>query len=60
MLDTYLSNTKTLLIEFVKYYLAAVVVIGLKGELFNIALRVWSDNQMSFFMVAVCGKSLWF
>lgn len=49
MLDTYLSNTKTLFIEFVKYYLAAVVVIGLNGELFNIALRVWSDNQMSFY-----------
>lgn len=54
MLDTYLSNSKTLIIEFAKYYLAAVVVIGLKGELFNIALRVWSGNQMSFY-----GDGLW-
>ncbi len=54
MLDTYLSNTKILIIEFAKYYLVAVVVIGLKGELFNIALRVWSDNQMSFY-----GDGLW-
>ncbi|EGR1345706.1 hypothetical protein ACUMO5_004617 [Vibrio parahaemolyticus] len=54
MLNTYLSNTKILIMEFAKYYLAAVVVIGLKGELFNIALRVWSGNQMSFY-----GGGLW-
>ncbi|RTZ17885.1 hypothetical protein EJ063_03605 [Vibrio aquaticus] len=54
MLQTYFTNTKLLLTEFVKYYFAAVLVIGLKGELFNIALRVWSDNQMSFY-----GDGLW-
>ncbi|HFQ4941880.1 TPA: hypothetical protein ACGUTZ_004444 [Vibrio vulnificus] len=49
MIDRYLSQTKTLLIEFVRYYLAAVLVLGLNGELFNIALRFWSNNQMSFY-----------
>ncbi|KLV05171.1 membrane protein [Photobacterium aquae] len=54
MLKTYLSNTKTLLFEFIKYYLAAILVIGLNGELFNIAMRYWSENQMSFY-----GDGLW-
>ncbi len=49
MMSTYLSNAKILFTEFIKYYLASMVVIGINGELFNIALRVWSDNQMSFY-----------
>ncbi|EED26943.1 membrane protein [Vibrio variabilis] len=44
-----MASLKRLIIEFLKYYLAAVVVIGIKGELFNIALRVWSNNQMTFY-----------
>ena len=49
MLNTYLSYFKILLTDFVKYYLATVLVLGIKGELFNIGLRFWSDNQMSFY-----------
>ncbi|WP_318474309.1 hypothetical protein [Photobacterium leiognathi] len=40
MLDTYVSYFKILLTDFVKYYLATVLVLGIKGELFNIGLRV--------------------
>ncbi|PMJ99131.1 hypothetical protein BCU12_03790 [Vibrio sp. 10N.261.55.A7] len=50
VLNTYLSSGKKLLLEFLKYYLATAIVLGLKGELFNIALRVWSDNRMSFYV----------
>ncbi|WP_087025091.1 hypothetical protein [Thaumasiovibrio subtropicus] len=35
--------------EFVRYYVSAVVVLGVTGELFNVALRVWSGNQVSFY-----------
>ena len=49
MLDTYISYIKILATDFVKYFLATVLVIGIKGELFNIGLRIWSDNEMSFY-----------
>ncbi|MCG3863322.1 MULTISPECIES: hypothetical protein [unclassified Photobacterium] len=49
MLDTYISYIKILATDFTKYFLATVLVIGIKGELFNIGLRIWSDNQMSFY-----------
>ncbi|MCW8334574.1 hypothetical protein J4N42_15665 [Vibrio sp. SCSIO 43135] len=49
MFDGYLIHTKRLALEFCKYYLASVLVLGINGELFNMALRVWSNNQMSFY-----------
>ncbi|PSV28393.1 MULTISPECIES: hypothetical protein [unclassified Photobacterium] len=49
MLDTYLSYIKILTKDFAKYFLATVLVLSIKGELFNIGLRVWSDNEMSFY-----------
>lgn len=49
MLVNCVSQAGSLLLEFLKYYCVTVLVLGLKGELFNIALRFWSDNQMSFY-----------
>ncbi|WP_236688624.1 hypothetical protein [Photobacterium angustum] len=49
MFDTYISYIKILASDFAKYFLATVLVIGIKGELFNIGLRIWSDNEMSFY-----------
>lgn len=45
----YLSHIKRLTLEFIKYYVASVFVMGVNGELFNIALRIWSKNEMSFY-----------
>ncbi|WP_407333651.1 hypothetical protein [Enterovibrio sp. 27052020O] len=33
---------------FINYYLLTVLVLMLKGELFNVALRVWSDEPLTF------------
>ncbi|MDD1793203.1 hypothetical protein LRP50_08705 [Enterovibrio sp. ZSDZ42] len=33
---------------FLSYYFIAVIVMTLKGELFNVALRVWSDEPLTF------------
>ncbi|MGR5502621.1 hypothetical protein ACNUDM_06415 [Vibrio chaetopteri] len=54
----HLETTKRLTIEFVRYFAASVLVLGINGELFNIGLRVWSEGEMSFYSDGLWGVSL--
>lgn len=49
MIVKYFLYVKRVFVDFIKYYLVAAVGLGFTGELFNIALRVWSSNKISFY-----------
>ncbi|WP_051563754.1 hypothetical protein [Enterovibrio calviensis] len=54
VLKSSLSTARRHLALFFNYYCLAVIVMTIKGELFNVALRVWSDEPLTFW-----GNGLW-
>ncbi|EOD81475.1 hypothetical protein D515_04377 [Grimontia indica] len=53
-IETFLCCARLGVSSFIKTYLAALLVVTVKGEMFVLSLRIWSDEPLTFW-----GNGLW-
>lgn len=54
MIEKLATNIGQGIVSVVKTYIAAVIVLMVKGEFFNIAIRIWTGGEATFW-----GNGLW-